>query len=203
MNLRWWSTALLMVALGLGLGASGFAADTPAASVQPWGVSLLMQGLAAHQPRQANYVEEKYLGVLDTPLISSGSLIYRAPDYLEKRTRAPRPAVMTLSGETLTLTEDSQTQTLDLTAHPDAAEYVNSIRGLLSGNLALLRKTFSLQLTGDRNHWTLLLRPAGGRIGGMIDSISVTGSGDIIRRLEYDESDGDRSIMTIQPKARP
>lgn len=201
MNLRWWPTALLMV--GLGLGASGFAADTPPAPAQSWGVNILMQGLAAHQPRQANYIEEKYLGVLDTPLISSGSLIYRVPDYLEKRTRTPRPAVMTLSGETLTLTEDNQTQTLDLAAHPDAAEYVNSIRGLLSGNLALLRKTFSLQLTGDRNHWTLLLRPAGGRIGGMIDSISVTGSGDIIRRLEYDESDGDRSIMTIQPKARP
>lgn len=197
------------VVVFLGLAAASlstrgaFAAGMEPPTVVPWNIDRLMQGLAAHQPRQADYVEEKYLGMLDMPLISSGKLTYRAPDYLEKETLAPRYVVMTLSGETMTLTEDHQTQTIDLSAHPEAEAYADSIRGLLSGDLALLKKSFSLQLTGDRAHWSLVLRPAGGRIGGLIDSISVTGSGNIMRRLEYDQSDGDRSIMTIQPKARP
>lgn len=205
MRIRWMHAVLLLGLISSGpfcgrlLAAEPDAASTPV----PWGITALMQGLAAHQPRQADYVEEKYLGMLDTPLVSSGKLIYRAPDYLEKKTLSPRHVVMILSGETLTLTEDNQTQTIDLSAYPDAAVYADSIRGLLSGNLAQLQKSFSLQLTGDRDHWSLVLRPAGGRIGGLIDSISVTGSGNIMRRLEYDQSDGDRSIMTIQPKAQP
>lgn len=184
-----------LILVGGTLAPAGVQAD------EPWNIDVLMQGLAAHQPRQADYTEEKYLGVLDTPLVSSGTLTYRAPDTLEKRTVSPRPAVMTLSGQTLSVTEDQHTQTLDLTAHPDAAAYVDSLRGLLSGNLALLKRFFSLQLTGDRDHWTLVLRPSGGRIGSLIDSISVTGSGYLMRTLEYDQSDGDRSVMTIKPKA--
>lgn len=204
MSVRWMGSALLV--LGLVFSSYGFAqnqAPTPGSSTPPWDLKQLMLGLAAHQPKQAQYVEEKYLGVLDTPLISYGELRYVAPDHLEKKTRAPNPATMTLSGDTLTLTEGHQTRTLDLSKHPGAALYADSIRGLLSGNLALLQKTFSVQLSGNRDHWRLLLRPIGHRVDGLLDSVSVTGSGYYLRRFEYDQADGDRSIMTIQLKAQP
>ncbi|MDY0148090.1 MAG: LolA-related protein, partial [Halothiobacillus sp.] len=71
--------------------------------------------------------------------------------------------------------------------------------GLLNGNAALLRKSYVLKLSGDRAHWVLLLLPTDPRIQSLIKSISVNGSGDQLQTIEYDQANGDRSVMTLLP----
>jgi hypothetical protein len=70
---------------------------------------------------------------------------------------------------------------------------------LLNGNAALLRKSYVLKLSGDRAHWVLLLLPTDPRIQSLIKSISVNGSGDQLQTIEYDQANGDRSVMTLLP----
>lgn len=184
---------------------SGSAIGSPQKDGAPpaWTPETLLHLLAAHRQSEARFTEEKYFSVLDTPLLSQGTLQFHPPDYLEKHTTAPRDELMTIEGNKLTYTRQGKTYTLNLAEHPEATAYANSIRGLLNGNAALLKQSFKLQLDGDRAHWVLLLLPIDSRIQSFIKSISVRGSGDHLQRIEYDQSNGDRSIMTLRPARAP
>ena len=103
----------------------------------------------------------------------------------------------------LTYTRQGQTYTLNLSEHPEATAYANSIRGLLNGNATLLKRNYVLKLSGDPAHWVLLLLPTDPRIQSLIKSISVNGSGDHLQTIEYDQTNGDRSVMTLLPATLP
>lgn len=172
-----------------------------AASTTDWTPETLLNTLAEHRQGKLRFHEEKFIGVLDTPLLSEGTLRFHPPDHLEKHTTSPRDERMIINGNQLSYTRHGQTYTLNLAEHPEATAYANSIRGLLNGNAALLRKSYELKLSGDRAHWVLLLLPTDARIQSLIQSISVNGSGDHLQRIEYDQANGDRSIMTLLPAA--
>jgi outer membrane lipoprotein-sorting protein len=174
-----------------------------AAPSPDWSPASVLRTLAEHRQGEVRFTEQKFIGVLDTPLLSEGTLTFRPPDYLEKHTTSPRDERMTIEGDVLTYTRQSQTYTLNLAEHPEATAYANSIRGLLNGNAALLRKSYVLKLSGDRAHWVLLLLPTDPRIQSLIKSISVNGSGDHLQRIEYDQANGDRSVMTLLPAIPP
>jgi len=197
MKLRRTTTWLLTASLLL----LGIAAN--AANDGQWNIETLMRGLAAHRHHSAHFTEKKYIALLDTPVISSGELRYNPPDHLEKHTTSPKDEVMTLDGDVLKLKQDGKTYTLRLSEHPAAVAYADSIRGLISGNLKVLKKAYHLQLTGDRRQWSLLLHPTNHDVAQWLDNISVSGSGNEIRTIEYDQSDGDRTVMTIEHQPAP
>lgn len=178
--------------------AIAFAAPSP-----DWTAESVLRALADHRQGAARFAEQKIIGVLDTPLLSEGTLTFRPPDYLEKHTTSPRDEHMTIQGDVLTYTRQGQTYTLNLAEHPEATAYVNSIRGLLNGNAALLKQNYVLKLNGDRAHWVLLLLPTDARIQSLFKSISVNGSGDHLQTIEYDQTNGDRSVMTLLPATPP
>src|SRR5690349_19177910 len=55
-----------------------------------WGLAELMDRLRSVSSADADFVERKYLVSLDRPLDASGTLVYRAPSHLEKRTLRPK-----------------------------------------------------------------------------------------------------------------
>ena len=178
-------------------------ATVSAASATDWTPASVLRTLADHREGESRFTEKKFIGVLDTPLLSEGTLAFRPPDYLEKHTTSPRDELMTIKGDVLTYTRQGQTYTLNLAEHPEATAYANSIRGLLNGNAALLQQNYMLKLSGDPAHWVLLLLPTDPRIQSLIKSISVNGSGDHLQTIEYDQTNGDRSVMTLLPAAAP
>ncbi|MHB9020596.1 MAG: LolA-related protein [Halothiobacillus sp.] len=171
----------------------------PAEPLASWNAATVLQSVANHRQSAARFTEEKFIGLLDTPLLSEGKLTFRPPDYLKKHTTAPRDEVMIIQGTVLTYTRQGQTYTLNLAEHPEATAYANSMRGLLTGNAAMLKQSYALKLSGDPAHWTLLLLPTDARIASLIKNISVTGAGDSVQMIEYDQTNGDRSVITIQP----
>ena len=190
---------LFLLLQGLALGATtSFAAPS-----SDWTPESMLRALADHRQGEARFTEQKFIGVLDTPLLSAGTLTFRPPDYLEKHTTSPRDELMTIKGDVLTYTRQGQTYTLNLAEHPEATAYANSIRGLLNGNAALLKQNYALKLSGDPAHWVLLLLPTDPRIQSLIKSISVNGSGDHMQMIEYDQTNGDRSVMTLLPATLP
>ena len=190
---------LFLLLQGLAQGATmASAAPSP-----DWTPASVLRTLADHRQGEARFSEQKFIGVLDTPLLSEGTLTFRPPDYLEKHTTSPRDERMTIEGDELTYTRQGQTYTLNLAEHPEATAYANSIRGLLNGNAALLQQNYALKLSGDRAHWVLLLLPTDPRIQSLIKSISVNGSGDHLQTIEYDQTNGDRSVMTLLPATPP
>ena len=51
------------------------------------------------QHAKARFVERKYLKLLKQPLELTGTLEYRAPDHLERRTLTPKPESFVVDGD--------------------------------------------------------------------------------------------------------
>jgi hypothetical protein len=177
-------------------------AATPSTATQP-ALDELMRLLAARKHGHVSFTEVHALAVLQRPLLSSGELLYDAPDRLEKRTLKPRPETLVLSGTVLSIRRGEHTRTLELAQYPQVAPWVESIRATLAGDRAALERYFQLEFSGTLAHWSLLLVPAKRAPGDTIAEIRITGEGAALRTFEVRQTDGDHSILTIGPEITP
>lgn len=199
-----WLVCLTLLTLSALLLSSGPVKAQNSGRIDPhWSIPQLMAKLAQTHHGEADFVEKKYIAALNAPIISSGQLKYHAPNYLEQHIRSPKNERMILKGDVMTLTRGDRTYTLHLSDDPRAVAYAASIRGILGGNLDLLIKSYRLRLTGSRQHWTLLLQPDTEQVAQFIDIIKVTGTNNLIQSIEYKQTDGDRTIMTMTPRHQP
>jgi hypothetical protein len=150
------------------------------------------------QHSKARFVERKYLKILDRPLELSGTLEYRAPDHLERRTLTPRPESFVVDGDRLRL-EDARgrKRNFALQDNPVLWAFVESIRSTLKGDLAQLERFYDVALDGGPRAWRLSLTPKQPRMSALISRISIGGSSGRIDTVEIHEAQGDRSIMTV------
>jgi len=162
-------------------------------------VGQLMDDLARHKGGRARFVETKYLALLDKPVIATGEMTYVAPDRLEKRTLTPKPETMLLDKDTLSIERDKRKLSINLANQPEALAFVDSIRGTLSGNRAALEKNYALHLAGNPDKWVLTLLPSDQKIATLVLRITVSGTKNQIRSIEYLQADGDRSVLAIEP----
>lgn len=162
-------------------------------------VGQLMTELAKHKGGKAKFVEKKYISLLDKPVVSTGEMTYTAPDRLEKRTLTPKPETLLLEKEMLSIEREKQKLSINLSNQPEALAFVDSIRGTLSGNRAALEKNYFLHLAGTTEKWVLTLLPSEPKIAALVLRITVSGSKNQIRSIEYLQADGDRSVMSIEP----
>lgn len=168
------------------------------ASAAGWDIDQLMQSLAKTKAGRATFVEKKYIALLDRPVESSGELRYTAPDRLEKRTVKPKPENMLVDGDTLVLERGRQKHTLQLQEYPELAGFIGSIRGTLSGDRKALEASFRLKLEGPAERWTLTLFPTDAKLANSVHLIEITGMRDNVRSINIIQTDGDRSMMTIE-----
>ena len=158
----------------------------------------------AQQPQgAATFTETKYLAILEQPVESSGELRFIAPSRLEKRTLKPRPEVMVLDGDTLTLERGRRKHVLQLRDYPDVAGLNESSRATLAGDRQALERVYQLVLEGSQERWTLLLTPLDPKVGAVIARIRMEGVNDDVRSVEILQADGDRSLMRIQKVGAP
>lgn len=170
----------------------------PVARADDWPVAALMQLLAQNKSGKATFVEEKYIQILDQPILSTGDLSFVAPDRLEKRTLTPKPETLILAGDALTIERPGKApRTVSLQDHPEAAAFIESIRGTLAGDLSALQTFYGLKLTGAAERWQLTLTPKQARLGSVVEHIVISGAQADIRTIELDQRDGDHSVMTI------
>lgn len=180
--------AVAAVALGATL-ARGAAFD----------LAQLMALLHASRPERARFNETQSLAMLDRPLESSGELLFRPPDHLEKRTLAPRRERLVADGDRVSLEHGGQTQTLSLAQYPQVAVLVDAIRGTLAGDRAALERGYTLALTGSAQAWRLVLTPRDPAVAKLVTGITIQGRQGRVERVEVDQADGDHSLMQIRP----
>ncbi len=164
-------------------------------------VAQLMADLARHGGGRARFIETRYLALLDKPLIATGELTYTPPDRLEKRTLTPKPEILRLDKDMLSIERERQKLSINLANQPEALAFVDSIRGTLSGNRAALEQNYTLHLSGTQQKWVLTMLPSEPKIAALLQRITVSGSRDQVRSIEYLQADGDRSLLAIEPVA--
>lgn len=176
----------------------------PAASAQTeskskWDLTQLMQDLRQVKTARGRFVERKYLAILNTPLESSGTLLYTAPGRLEKHMLSPRQESLILDGDTLLVDnkETGQRRNFALRDNPVVWAFVESIRSTLAGDLETLNRFYQVSLEGDAARWRLLLKPSERRMRDVATEIRISGSGAWVGAIEILDTGGDRSVMTI------
>jgi Outer membrane lipoprotein carrier protein LolA-like len=178
----------------LALTAMLYSAPSLAASST---LDQVMALLGKRKHGEVKYVEEDYFKILDEPVKSSGVLVYDAPDHLEKKTLAPKAQSLILDGERLTVRRGGRAYRLDLSAYPQLAPVVDSIRDTLAGNEQALKRVFKVSFTGTLEQWKLELVPLDEQVARKVRRVEILGSGAELRSVEIFQSDGDRSLMRI------
>ncbi|MBU6448414.1 MAG: outer membrane lipoprotein carrier protein LolA [Rhodospirillales bacterium] len=158
----------------------------------------LMADLAQVRGASASYTETKSLPLLTTSLQSSGTLDYRAPDYVRKTTTAPAPQNFVLQNGIVTLTLNGQTQHFTLAQAPQLAGLVEGVRATLAGDLPALRLYYNLSLSGGPEHWQLLLHPRDPALAKMMAWMSITGTGDKITEIDSADAKGGETKMQVR-----
>jgi len=193
-------------ALGLMLLAALSAAAAninPAPRAGAGDLDTVMSLLAQRQHGRVEFVEQKFLSILDHPIESSGELLYDAPDRLQKRTLLPRAETLLLDGSVLTMERGGHRRVLDLHRYPQIQPFVESIRATLAGDRAALERVFHVEFAGGVRRWSLTLAPLDRQLQRTIKQVQIDGSQDQLQRVEIRQTDGDRSLMTLRTPATP
>ncbi|CAO3425804.1 LolA-related protein [Azospirillum endophyticum] len=176
------------------------ATAAPSLAAESWGLEDLFARFAKIASSDARFTETREVGLLTTPLESSGTLTYRRPDLLEKRTLQPEAESLRLDGDRLTLTRaDGASRTLSVSSMPEIQTYVESIRATLRGDVPTVMRFYEVALEGTLQDWRMQLTPRAEEARKIVQRIVIAGREATIRRIEVLQADGDRSVMTIQP----
>jgi len=155
----------------------------------------VLHSLAARRHGEVSFIEQHFLSMLKRPVESSGELIYDAPDHLEKRTLE--------QGHVLTVQRGHGTHVLDLKSYPQVLPLIESIRATLAGDRAALEQRFKLEFGGDQARWMLVLTPLDPQAAKAVSRVQIDGARDNLLRVEIQQPDGDRSLMTLRSHASP
>lgn len=186
------------IAAALALACAGLA------QARDWGLPRLMEELRAVPVAEADFVERKYLAVLKAPLEVSGTLAYRAPGRLEKRTLQPKGESLIVDGDTLIIEDasDGRKHSYALQRQPVIRGFVEGIRSTLAGDLQTLKRFYDVSLEGSDADWRLRLRPNEPAMRDAVEEILIGGQGPTVCSVETRNAGGDRSVMTITPRQR-
>ncbi len=180
--------------------ASGVAANVHAQATLT--LDGLLQAIVKERVPVVSYVETRHLAILDQPLVAKGEMEFTPPDQLEKRASFPRPERMSLKGQTLSLERDGREVSIQLSSQPQAQAFVDSVRALLMGQRDALERSYAVRLAGDMSGWKMALYPKDADVEKLVKRIEVEGASGQIRRIEYSQAGGDRTVMEIVPKGK-
>jgi hypothetical protein len=170
---------------------------------EAWTLPQLMEALAAVTEVEATFVERKEMAVLETPLESSGTLHYRAPDDMEKEVLYPEPTRYSISRDQIIIDQpNGERKIFPLDQYPVLRALSESMRATLAGDQATLERFYRLAFSAEPGEWTLRLKPIDPEIERRVSAIIIGGSGNQVLRVETLESGGDRTVMTISPSVR-
>jgi len=174
------------------------AAIASAAEVEVFDLPRLMQLLAATPAAEVSFTEKKFSSLLSEPVVSSGKLLYRRPDSVAKIIETPRKESYRFERDVLVLTRAGAEKRIPLSSQPLLSAFAASLRGLLGGDLALLRNHYQLSLQGDEQSWRLDMTPVDEEIGRYVQRITASGRAGRIGQIEVGESSGDRSVLQVR-----
>lgn len=160
-----------------------------------------MARLAAVAERRASFREERWFAALNTPLRSAGRLAFRSPARLEMLTDWPEAQSLIVDGDRLIVSRGlGPARTLDLAAQPaELRILIEALRAPLAGDLATLRRAFTLAVDGTHAAWTLRLAPRDPALAALLEGVRIAGRGAEPRELETRLHGGDVQRLWIEP----
>ncbi len=164
-----------------------------------WNVRQLMREMSQVSESKGKFVERKYMAVLSRPLESSGTLLFRSPDYVEKHTLKPKIESVVLDHGVLTVESPARNfkRTVVVQEYPAVWALVESIRATLAGDLPSLTRFYKIELEGESAHWKMRLLPLDAKTSAAVREILISGRGHRVDSFETVEPNGDHALMQV------
>jgi hypothetical protein len=152
----------------------------------------------AREARNTVMFDEKMVAFyLDEPLLSRGRMHYEAPDKLTKVVEEPEYIKQEIHGTRVFVTKGGKTQSFSLSSHLVLEVMANTLRSLLSGNIADIKDEFTIKVVTVGDSWKMVLSPLHEVVLESIESVVVEGKGGVIKRYTITESNGDYSVTSL------
>ena len=201
MHSRAWLLAATGVMLSLCLLAP--LAFAGGAGGEKFSLETLMRALAKVRSIDAAFRENRVVEILNEPVILTGILRYRAPDYVKKQVLLPCRESIEINAEELYIdTPETGQRRLRLDDYPAIAVLVESFRATLAGDVASLKRYYRTALSGTFDSWRLRLVPADPAMAEQVKSVAISGRHARVLNITTIETGGARSVMTITPTNR-
>ena len=161
-------------------------------------LDALLVRLARPTPDTTTFVEVRYSGLLETPLVVSGRLEHRQDGSLVRRVDSPYREVTELRGENVSLErEGSKPRRFSLDRAPELRGMLASFGALLQGDRQMLDRYFVVTVHGTDARWEITLSPRDATLKRRLARITVHGDVDRPRCFTLEEPDADESVMAL------
>lgn len=206
---------LLLLALLWPLAATAQnTAPAPGAATEPaaptaeapapasWSLEHLMQQRAQVLGERTTFAETRRIPSADTVIKSSGVLLYRAPDRLERQTSGSDAERTLIEGERIVLEMgaspgETTRREFALSDLPGLRPFFNTLRAVLGGDLEALRRHFNITLDGDEPAWRMKLVPRE-RADQHVRDIVLSGNSRDILSIELRQKNGDSTHTALK-----
>jgi outer membrane lipoprotein-sorting protein len=165
-------------------------------------LAALMEMLARVPAAKNSFTETKHSALLSEPLALKGTLVYARPDRLEKNVLQPYDERTVVADNFVTIDNRTlrQKRSFALSSSAAISALVESMRATLAGDRAALERHYRVELTGPAEDWLLSLTPREPKLASLVRRIQIAGARERLKRIEIEETAGDRSVMVISPE---
>lgn len=185
------------------LGAPVWSASPNDAGANDRNTEALIARLARPAPATISFTEVRFSKLLRAPLIVSGDLGYAGPESLDRRVTTPYREHTAIRGESVKVErEGEKPRSFALKHAPELRGLLSGFSAMLSGDVASLRKTFEVQLSGDDESWLLELTPTDTKARRRLQRIEVSGRQGEPRCFSMTTTDGATSVLLLGDTAR-
>lgn len=187
----------LLVVLLLAVPALSTAQDTPTENT-PQSLTALLTAYTKLGGLEAQYVEEKHMGLLAKPLTSEGRIYFARPGLLLRKVEKPFASTIVITPKQVRMTDSSGTQAIDLASRPDVRPFVETMVWLLSGDAESIKSTYDVTFKREQGSaWLLQMVPKQAPLTQIIERMEIHGEGLSVREIEVHETSGDHSVTRI------
>lgn len=172
------------------------------ASAQDFALADLMALMAEVPSTTSRFTEKKHLAILKEPLMLTGTLTYKRPDFVEKHVTSPYQERFTVSGDSVSFENKTKNQkrNFSLASNPVIRAFVDSIRATLAGDGKALQRFYRADLKGTPKAWVLNLEPLDAQMAEQVSTIRLSGASNAVTEVTVFEPGGDKSVMSIAPQ---
>ena len=134
---------------------------------------------------------------LDEPLLSKGKMYYEPPDKLTKIVEQPEYIKQQIHGDRVLITKGEKRESYSLSSHLILEVMANTLRSLLSGNIADIEDEFTIKVITKDEEWKMVLVPLNEMVLESVESVVIEGRGGAIMRYTITESNGDYTVTSL------
>ena len=161
------------------------------------GYRSIMEKIASEGRNSVMFEEKIVAFYLEESLVSKGSMHFEPPEKLTKIIEEPENIMQVIQGGSVLITRGDKTQSFPLSGHTALEVMANTLRSLLSGNIAGIEEAFSVKAVVNGDSWRMELVPSNEIVLETIESVVIEGKAGVIQRYTITESNGDYTVTSL------